>query len=68
MPESVYYKKKTLRQHNCRSVQKLLPKLADFGAQEPAVIFDSDLTAAEQVGHSSDGFAAAFGAGADGEN
>src|SRR6476620_5313513 len=44
------------------------PTLADLGAQEPAAIFESYLTAAEQVGHSSDGFAAAFGAGADGEN
>ena len=44
------------------------PKLADFRAQKSAVIFDSHLTAAEQVGHSRDGFAAAFGAGADGEN
>jgi hypothetical protein len=44
------------------------PTLADLGAQEPAVIFDSHLTAAEQIGHGGDGFAAAFGAGTNGEN
>jgi hypothetical protein len=44
------------------------PNLADLCSQKPAVIFDFHLTAAEQIGHSSDGFAAAFGAGADGEN
>jgi len=34
----------------------------------PAVIFDPYLTAAEQIGHGGDGFAAAFGAGTNGEN
>jgi hypothetical protein len=42
--------------------------LADLGAQKPAVIFDFHLTAAEQIGHGGDGFAAAFGAGTNGEN
>jgi hypothetical protein len=44
------------------------PNLADLGAQKPAVIFDPYLTAAEQIGHGGDGFAAAFGAGTNGEN
>jgi hypothetical protein len=44
------------------------PNLADLCSQKPAVIFDSYLTAAEQIGHGGDGFAAAFGAGANGEN
>jgi hypothetical protein len=44
------------------------PKLADLGAQKPAVIFDSNLTAAEQIGHGGNGFAAAFRAGTNGEN
>jgi hypothetical protein len=42
--------------------------LADLGAQKSPVIFDSHLTAAEQIGHGSHGFAAAFGAGANSEN
>ena len=44
------------------------PNLADLGAQKPAVIFHSYLTAAEQVGDGGNGFAAAFGAGTNGEN
>src|SRR6267142_970915 len=44
------------------------PNLADLGAQKPAVIFDSYLTTAEQIGHGRDGFAAAFSAGTNGEN
>jgi hypothetical protein len=45
-----------------------LPNLTDLGAQKPAVIFHSYLTAAEQIGHGGDCFTAAFGAGANGEN
>ena len=48
--------------------ENTFPNLADLGAQEPAVIFDSYLTAAEQIGHGGNGFAAAFGAGGNGEN
>ena len=44
------------------------PNLAHLGAQKPAVIFDSYLTATEQIGHGGNGFAAAFGAGGNGEN
>jgi len=44
------------------------PNLTDLGAQKPAVIFDLHLTAAKQVGYGGDGFAAAFGAGANGDN
>src|SRR2546423_1556353 len=44
------------------------PNLADLGAQKPAVIFHSYLTAAEQVGDGGNGFAAAFGAGTNGKN
>jgi hypothetical protein len=42
--------------------------LANAGAGEVAVIFDPDLTAAEQVGYCRDGFGGVFGAGADGKN
>src|SRR5207302_11389382 len=44
------------------------PNLANLRAQKPAVIFDSYLTATEQIGHGGDGFAAAFSAGTNGEN
>jgi len=44
------------------------PNLANLGAQKPAVIFDSHLTAAEQIGHGSDRFAATFSAGTNGDN
>jgi hypothetical protein len=44
------------------------PNLANLGAQKPAVIFDSHLTAAEQIGHGGDRFAATFSAGTDGDN
>ena len=44
------------------------PNLADLGAQEPAVIFDSYLTAAEQVGNGGNSFAAASSAGTNGDN
>jgi hypothetical protein len=45
-----------------------LPNLANLSAQKPAVIFDFHLTAAEQIGHGGNRFAAAFGAGTNGEN
>jgi hypothetical protein len=50
------------------ALEKYFPKLADLGAQKSAVIFDSDLTAAEQVGHGGNGFTAAFRAGTNGED
>jgi hypothetical protein len=38
-------------------------RLANAGAGKPAVVFDADLTAAEQVGHRRDRFLGVFGAG-----
>jgi hypothetical protein len=44
------------------------PNLADLGAQKPAVIFDSYLAAAEQIGDGGNSFAAALSAGTNGKN
>ena len=44
------------------------PRLADFRAQETAVIFYAYSAAAEQISDGGDGFAAALGARANGED